>query len=208
VEGGGVGVGGGEFAEEATRIKRESRGLARELPAKDLFDGVYEGGWGNAVVWGQIRGTQVVGLMMVHERSEARRVALQALYQMDVQGEEYLVEGVQGFIEQATEVPRVRETAYRMVKGAWGYRGTADEWLGRIAPQWPVYRMAVVDRSVLRLAIWELVNEAEVPGKVVLDEAITLGKEFSTGESGGFINGILDAVLREHLRVTGGGAGA
>jgi transcription antitermination factor NusB len=144
-----------------------------------------------------------MGQMMVHERSEARRVALQALYQLDVQGEEYLVDGVQGFIEQATEVPRVRELAYGMTKGAWGYRATADAWLGRIAPQWPVYRMAVVDRSILRLAIWELVNVAEVPPKVALDEAIRLGKEFSTAESGSFVNGIMDAVLREHLKATG-----
>jgi transcription antitermination factor NusB len=141
---------------------------------------------------------------MVHERSEARRVALQALYQLDVQGDAYLLEGVQGFIDQATEVPRVREMAYFMAKDAWGYRGTADAWLGRIAPQWPVYRMAVVDRNILRLAIWELVNYKDTPPKVVLDEAITLGKDFSTAESGSFINGIMDAVLREQVRVTGG----
>jgi transcription antitermination factor NusB len=143
---------------------------------------------------------------MVHERSEARRVALQALYQLDVQGDAYLMEGVQGFIDQATDVPRVREMAYFMSKGTWGYRVTADEWLGRIAPQWPVYRMAVVDRNILRLAIWELVNYKDTPPKVVLDEAITLGKEYSTADSGSFINGIMDAVLREHMRVTGAGA--
>ncbi len=143
--------------------------------------------------------------MMVHERSEARRVALQALYQLDVQGDAYLMEGVQGFIDQASDVPRVREMAYFMSKGAWAYRATADEWLGRIAPQWPVYRMAVVDRNILRLAIWELVNYKDTPPKVVLDEAITLGKEFSTADSGSFINGIMDAVLREHVRVTGSG---
>ena len=146
-----------------------------------------------------------MGNMMVHERSEARRVALQALYQLDVQGDGYLVEGVQGFIDQATEVPRVREMAYFMAKSAWAFRVTADEWLGRIAPQWPVYRMAVVDRNVLRLAMWELVNYPGTPPKVVLDEAIRLGKEFSTAESGSFVNGIMDAVLKEHVKATGSG---
>ena len=147
----------------------------------------------------------VLGYMMVHERSEARRVALQALYQLDVQGDGYLVEGVQGFIDQATEVPRVREMAYFMAKSAWAFRVTADEWLGRIAPQWPVYRMAVVDRNFLRLAMWELVNYPGTPPKVVLDEAIRLGKEFSTAESGSFVNGIMDAVLKEHVKATGSG---
>ncbi len=140
---------------------------------------------------------------MLHERSLARRIALQALYQLDVQGEDFLIgapgsaANMQGFIDSATEDPRVREIAYFMAKSAWAYRAGADEALGRIAEKWPVYRMATVDRNVLRLAAWELVNYSETPAKVVLDEAINMGKEFSTADSGNFINGILDALLRE-----------
>ena len=141
---------------------------------------------------------------MIHERAIARRIALQALYQLDVQGDAFVMDGLQGFVDQATEEPRVREIAYFMAKSAWVFRATADEWLGRIAKDWPVYRMAVVDRNILRLATWELVNYSDTPPKVVLDEAINMGKEFSTGDSGNFINGILDALLREHLSNTGG----
>ena len=140
---------------------------------------------------------------MIHERSVARRIALQALYQLDVQGDAYLDEGLRGFIEQASEDPKVREMAYFMSKSAWAYHATADEWLGRIASKWPVYRMAVVDRNILRLATWELVNFPGTPPKVVLDEAISMGKEFSTADSGSFINGIMDALLKEHLSQTG-----
>jgi len=140
---------------------------------------------------------------MIHERSVARRIALQALYQLDVQGDAYLDEGLRGFIEQASEDPKVREMAYFMSKSAWAYHATADEWLGRIASKWPVYRMAVVDRNILRLATWELVNYPGTPPKVVLDEAISMGKEFSTADSGSFINGIMDALLKEHLSQTG-----
>jgi transcription antitermination factor NusB len=134
---------------------------------------------------------------MIHERATARRIALQALYQLDVQGDAFVHEGLKGFIDQASEEPRVRDIAYFMAKSAWAFRATADEWLGRIARDWPVHRMAVVDRNILRLAAWELVNYSETPARVVLDEAINMGKEFSTADSGNFINGILDALFKE-----------
>ncbi len=140
---------------------------------------------------------------MIHERSQARRIALQAMYQLDVQGDAFVAEGLQGFVDQATEEPKVREIAYFMAKSAWAYHKMADESLGRIAEKWPVYRMAVVDRNILRLAAWELVNYPDTPPKVVLDEAINMGKEFSTADSGNFINGILDTLLKEHVAQTG-----
>ena len=140
---------------------------------------------------------------MNYERSQARRIALQGLYQLDVQGESFLIDGLQAFVGEATDDPRVREIATYMARSAWLFRATADEWLGRIAAKWPVYRMATVDRNVLRLATWELINYPQTPPKVVLDEAITIGKEFSTADSGNFINGILDALLKEHLAATG-----
>lgn len=141
---------------------------------------------------------------MVAERSAARRLALQAMYQLDVQGAEYLQSGnLQEFINETSADPRVREMAYFMTKAAWAYRENADQWLGRVASKWPVYRMATVDRNILRLAVWEIVNYPQTPPKVVLDEAINIAKEFSTADSGTFINGVLDAVLKEHLAQTG-----
>jgi len=140
---------------------------------------------------------------MIHERSQARRIALQALYQLDVQGESFLDEGLAPFINETTNDPKVREMAGFMAKSAWVFRETADEWIGRIAAKWPVYRMATVDRNILRLACWELINFPQTPAKVVLDEAINIGKEYSTADSGNFINGIMDALLREHLAQTG-----
>ncbi len=140
---------------------------------------------------------------MIHERSYARRLALQALYQLDVQGEDFILDGLQAFIGESSEDPATRELAYFMAKGAWNFHKQADEWLGKLASKWPVYRMATVDRNILRLATWELVNYPMTPPKVVLDEAINMGKEFSTADSGHFINGIMDALLKEHLAMTG-----
>jgi transcription antitermination protein NusB len=130
-------------------------------------------------------------------------VALQALYQLDVQGDDFLNDGLLAFVSETTEDPTVREIAAFMAKSAWAFRTTADEWLGKIAAKWPVYRMATVDRNILRLATWELINYPQTPPKVVLDEAINIGKEFSTADSGNFINGIMDALLKEHVAQTG-----
>ena len=140
---------------------------------------------------------------MIHERSQSRRIALQALYQLDVQGESFLDDGLQPFINETTNDPKIREIASFMARSAWKFRDTADDWIGRIAAKWPVYRMATVDRNILRLACWELINFPQTPPKVVLDEAINIGKEYSTADSGNFINGILDALLREHLKLIG-----
>jgi N utilization substance protein B len=73
----------------------------------------------------------------------------------------------------------------------------------RLAPQWPPRRQPAVDRNVLRLAIWELTNTS-TPPKVIIDEAIELAKAFSTEQSAAFVNGVLDAVLKEHQSVIRG----
>lgn len=140
---------------------------------------------------------------MIYERSQARRLALQALYQVDVQGPEFLDHSLSDFIAESTNDPKIREIAWFMAKSTWIFHETADVTFGRLAKDWSVHRMATVDRNILRLAAWELLNYSATPPKVVLDEAINLAKEFSTADSPAFINGLLDALLKEHLAETG-----
>lgn len=137
------------------------------------------------------------------ERTQARRIALQALYQIDVQGEELITHGLLEFVAESSDDPKIRDISYFMAKSAWLFHTTADQWFTRLAEKWPVYRMATVDRNILRLATWELVNYPQTPPKVVLDEAINLAKEFSTADASSFINGLLDTILKEHLAATG-----
>ncbi len=105
----------------------------------------------------------------------------------------------------ATKVPGAEESlrarSLQMAEGAWGQRQTIDAWIERIAPQWPPRRQPAVDRSIIRLAVWEMTNTS-TPPKVVIDEAIELAKEFSTEQSPAFVNGVLDAVLREKQTLT------
>ena len=136
---------------------------------------------------------------MHHQRRQTRRIALQALCQADVQGDEFMTDLVERFLAQADEEPAVRRDAEIITHSAWDYHVQADQWIERLVSQWSIARLAVVDRNVLRLALWELTHRTNVPPKVVLDEAINMAREFSTEESAGFVNGVLDAALKEHL---------
>jgi N utilization substance protein B len=100
-----------------------------------------------------------------------------------------------------TEDPDIRAAALQMAESAWDQRQAIDQRVEKIAPQWPPRRQPGVDRNLIRLAVWELTNTA-TPPKVVIDEAIELSREFSTEQSPAFVNGVLDAVLKENVALT------
>jgi len=108
-------------------------------------------------------------------------------------------------LEEGTDDEYIRSSAMELAKGAWEQHASIDAQVERLAPQWPPRRQPGVDRNLIRMAVWELTN-TDTPPKVVLDEAIELAKKFSTEQSPSFINGVLDAVLKEHLTLTKGNA--
>ena len=87
--------------------------------------------------------------------------------------------------------------AVRLVDGVARHRDEIDRLLSQAARNWDLDRMAAVDRNALRLGVYELLWEDEVPMKVAINEAIELGKRYSTEASGAFINGILDRIRRD-----------
>jgi len=89
-----------------------------------------------------------------------------------------------------------REYARLLVQGAWEFREESDAAIARYAKDWTVDRMAAVDRAILRLAVYEINHQADVPNGAVADEAVELAKAYSTAESSKFINGILGSVIR------------
>ena len=121
---------------------------------------------------------------------------MQLLYQLDLRGDEILAD-VEGFLTEATPHAEVREYASRVVLGTRKIREAIDARLASVTKNWDVKRMAAIDRNVLRLAIYELQHCRDVPPKVVINEAIELGKKFSTANSGGFVNGILDRIRKD-----------
>jgi N utilization substance protein B len=97
-----------------------------------------------------------------------------------------------------------RAFAERLVLGVHDQIGEMDRLIADSAEHWRVERMAVVDRNVLRMAIYELLHEPETPAAVVIDEAIEVAKKYGSEKSGTFINGVLDSI---RLRVRPGDAG-
>ncbi len=126
-------------------------------------------------------------------RTRAREVALQFLYQHDLRGEE-TIEDLPEFLDRECPDKEVESFATRLVHGTLRQRDGADRHLREVTRNWDLDRMAVVDRNVLRMAIFELLHCPDIPPKVSINEAIELGKKFSTANSGAFINGILDRV--------------
>ena len=133
-------------------------------------------------------------------RRQIREWAMQILFAWDANGKDdrELAEQVVGELNVDHDQ---RRAAIDMAAAIWPWCAVHDAWIERLAPQWPIKRQPAVDRSLLRLAVWEL-TQTKTPPKVVIDEAIELAKQFSTEHSASFINGVLDAVLREHQALT------
>jgi len=132
----------------------------------------------------------------MNPRRRARELALQALFQFDVQGEPFADE-LGRFLAESTDQKEVRDFARRLTEGTWQYRGEADAMLNELTVRWSVERMAVADRNLLRMGIYQLLHCRDIPPRVVINEAIELGKRYSTADSSQFINGVLDAAHKQ-----------
>ncbi|MGN6625995.1 MAG: transcription antitermination factor NusB [Tepidisphaeraceae bacterium] len=127
---------------------------------------------------------------------KVREMALSVLFAWDSAGEVDETAALQIAMDADSQDATARVRAIETAHKAWEYRKQADEWIERLAPQWPPRRQPSVDRNLLRLALWELTSK-ETPPKVVVDEAIELAKRYSTENSPSFVNAVLDAVLKD-----------
>lgn len=134
-------------------------------------------------------------------RRKAREVALQFLYQLDLRGDDDPATHGGDFWARHPVDEETRVFADALVRGTKQYQAKADDLIRQYVERWELERMAVVDRNILRLAVYEMLWGAEAPAKVVINEAIEIAKKFGTGESSRFINGVLDRIYKE-LRPT------
>ncbi len=132
-------------------------------------------------------------------RTKSRKRALDVLFSADVRGDS---------LEQALEAEALRAAARPERASSWPYarqivQGVIDHideidfLLTRHSTSWPLDRMPAVDRGILRIAVWESRFNDEVPVGVAIDEAVELAKELSTDDSPGFVNGLLNAVVKD-----------
>jgi transcription antitermination factor NusB len=129
-------------------------------------------------------------------RTKARELTMQALYQLDVQGSDVL-EFLGQFFTEADIDDFVRRLASDWTKGTWDNLNQCDELIVASTIKWQFTRLSPVDKSILRLAVYQLKLCPDIPPKVVINEAIELAKKFSTDKSPAFVNGVLDAVLKK-----------
>ncbi|HUX01475.1 MAG TPA: transcription antitermination factor NusB, partial [Phycisphaerae bacterium] len=115
------------------------------------------------------------------QREQSRRIALQALFQLDFRGEEFGPETIE-FLRASTRDPEVYFFARRLVEGTWAWRAQADRLMQQAVEHWDVDRMATLDRNVLRMAAWEIACCDDIPDRVALDQAIELAKRFGSAE--------------------------
>ena len=164
--------------------------------------------------------------MTAGKRRMAREMAIQMLYQSDLGGSplphifntfdlsEYLAREAaseekarvlptpeddrEDFAQRKRRVGEAFEYAQMLVRGTVDNRERIDELIRGQADNWRLERMPPVDRNILRLAVFEMLHERDTPKLVVLDEAIELAKKFGSEQSGRFVNGLLDGLLKQH----------
>ena len=130
---------------------------------------------------------------MTGERRKARELALQALYEIDLAG--HASDDVMlRIVEDNIISTEGAAFACELLEGVIKNEQKIDEQIRHFAPAWPLDQMAVVDRNILRLAIYELLHNNKVPVKVSINEAVELAKSFGADSSPRFINGVLSSI--------------
>jgi N utilization substance protein B len=123
-------------------------------------------------------------------RRRARRVALESLYEIDIANHPPNEVIKRRLDDQPMESAGI-EFAYKLLNGVLMYQEGMDSLITRYAPEWPVEQMAVIDRNVLRIAIFEFLVDTETPVKVAINEAVELAKLYGSDSAPRFINGVL-----------------
>ena len=130
-------------------------------------------------------------------RRKARELALQMLFQHDMSGnppENILTT----FEELGKSNANTREFATKIFEGTVRNLEKIDEMITAQADNWRLSRMAVVDRNIIRMSVYEFLHEDDTPKLVIIDEAIEIAKKYGTQKSPQFINGILDGILKRY----------
>jgi N utilization substance protein B len=134
-------------------------------------------------------------------RRKARTVALQALYEIDctTHPADTVLE------ERLTDQPLTAELndfARKLVQGVMAQTPALDRLIQKFAPEWPLDQMALIDRNILRMAIWEFAADRQTPIKVAINEAVELAKLYGSDSAPRFVNGVLGALATRQAEVT------
>lgn len=133
-------------------------------------------------------------------RHLARAIAMQSLYEWDFYGGSRDVsEMAKRNLAEQPESFDETDFTLSIVKGVMDHREEIDQAISTFAPDWPLAKITTVDRNILRIGVYELLFNFDIPSKVAINEAIELAKTFGGESSGKFVNGVLGAVYRDQL---------
>jgi N utilization substance protein B len=130
------------------------------------------------------------------KRRKSREIAIQILYQLEVNHTD-IETAVQAFWKIYKPSDDLKEFLTQILNGVIEHRAEIDQILSKTSDHWSLHRMDLVDRSILREAIFEMLYCPDIPAKVTIDEAVELAKLFGTHQSSSFINGILDNIAHQ-----------
>jgi N utilization substance protein B len=130
------------------------------------------------------------------KRRKGREHALQILFQLDIRKEKPSAVVLRHFWAEYDSDDEVKAFAEEIVKGTYKHFKKINDLIHQCAKNWSLDRMAVVDRNVLRMAVYEILYRMDIPTSVTINEAIEIAKKYGTDDSGAFVNGILDRVAR------------
>ena len=133
-------------------------------------------------------------------RTWARSVALQALYEIDV------VNHAPGTVwEERVKATGLEEKLAdferEIIFGVWPIRDILDEFIAQHAPEWPLDQVAIIDRNILRIALWEIAVYENTPIKVAINEAVELGKVYGSDSTPRFVNGVLGSLANRQNEI-------
>ncbi len=131
-------------------------------------------------------------------RTRARAIALQVLYEVDLSGHEPGLLLTKRF-ERLKMDDSLKQFISQIVSGVIKNKGILDEFISDFAPEWPLDQVAIIDRNLLRMALWEIAVYQKTPVKVVINETVELAKMYGSDGSPRFINGVLGNII-DHLK--------
>jgi len=137
----------------------------------------------------------------MRKRTLARECALKILYRIEI-SKEPVDDSLKDFWLQAAESinEEARDFAETLVKGTCENIKSIDEVISRHADNWNISRMAVIDRNIMRMSVYEMLYREDIPPNVSINEAIELAKKYGDVDSGKFVNGILDKVKKTEIK--------
>ena len=129
-------------------------------------------------------------------------MALKVLYQTEFQsfpGDRALKPLLEDFFEKGDYSQKQKDFCSEILRGLRDYKEVIDQEIQKHSENWDIKRMSLVDLNIMRIAVFEMLYEKNMPAKAALNEALELAKTFSSGESSAFINGILDQILKNRV---------